>query len=257
MTTLTLLVRASGSGQLRQIDDLLKAQFEELDVETKILGTAPSGWVQVSLSGEDEGIAKSYINKEIGACPTTIDNIENNSVFKGYISKVEANKEALAVDIGVFEPKIIRAMVSLAHLQAQLVDGKKISLKQTSELFSFVEGLPLSVKVVDMNWEETGFLQAELSTDQVERFRNWEESLLDRLIILHSSVSDVESVLERARLNRDVIGTESLGLFEHVLTCKLGTDAAGLIPRIGRYMKSARFVVFSPKKVVNFRVNKD
>jgi hypothetical protein len=55
-------------------------------------------------------------------------------------------------------------------------------------------------------------------------------------------------VLERTRLNRDIIGTEALGLFEHALTCKLGTDAAGLIPKIGRYMKNSAFIVFSPKK---------
>ena len=54
-------------------------------------------------------------------------------------------------------------------------------------------------------------------------------------------------VLERTRLNRDVIGMEALGLFEHALTCKLGTDAAGLIPRIGRYMRHADFSVFNPK----------
>jgi hypothetical protein len=43
-----------------------------------------------------------------------------------------------------------------------------------------------------------------------------------------------------------------LGLFEQVLTCKLGTDAAGLIPRIGRYMRNARFFVYNPKKLVSF-----
>ena len=50
-------------------------------------------------------------------------------------------------------------------------------------------------------------------------------------------------------LNRDIIGTEALGLFEHALTCKLGTDAAGLIPKIGRYMRNSVFIVFSPEKV--------
>jgi len=31
------------------------------------------------------------------------------------------------------------------------------------------------------------------------------------------------------------------------LTCKLGTDAAGLIPKIGRNLKKAKFAVFNPK----------
>ena len=42
---------------------------------------------------------------------------------------------------------------------------------------------------------------------------------------------------------------ESLGLFEYALTCKLGTDAAGLIPRIGKILKTAKLTVFNPKRI--------
>jgi hypothetical protein len=41
-------------------------------------------------------------------------------------------------------------------------------------------------------------------------------------------------------------------MFEHALTCKLGTDATGLIPKIGRYMRNAAFIVFNPKKIISF-----
>jgi hypothetical protein len=88
--------------------------------------------------------------------------------------------------------------------------------------------------------------------EQIEKIRLWQQSLLDRLIILGSSLGEIETVLERTRLNRDVIGTEALGMFEHALTCKLGTDATGLIPKIGRYMRNAAFIVFNPKKIISF-----
>jgi hypothetical protein len=58
--------------------------------------------------------------------------------------------------------------------------------------------------------------------------------------------------LEYAKLNRDVISVEPLGMFEHALTCKLGTDAAGLISKIGRILKNARFAVFNPRKISGF-----
>ena len=77
----------------------------------------------------------------------------------------------------------------------------------------------------------------------------WQQSFLDRLIVLGSSATEIEGVLERTRLNRDVIDVERLGLFENSLTCKLGTDAAGLIPRMGRYLRNGVFVVFNPKAV--------
>ena len=252
MTTLTLLVKASNPSQLKQVGDLLNVAFENLDVEVKILGNPVNKRVQVSLSGEDEGIATSYINKEIGTCPTSLENVKNFSILKGYVSKVDINKQELKVDIGVFQPKIIQATIPLAHLQAQLVDGGKVALKKISEIYGFYEDLPLSIKVIRLNDEESDELEAELSMEQIDKIRLWQQSLLDRLIILRSSLGGIETVLERTRLNRDVIGIEALGLFEHALTCKLGTDATGLIPKIGRYMRNARFIVFNPKKIIDF-----
>jgi len=252
MVVLTLLVKASNAGQIRQIDELLKSEFENLDLDVKVLGTPVNRWVQVSLSGEDETIATSYINKNIGTCPINLKNAAKFSVLKGYISKVDTDRQELMVDVGVFEPKIIQAAVPLAYLQAQLADGRKADLKKISQIYGFHMNVPLSIKVVSLSSEEDGLLQAELSTAQIEKIRLWEQSLLDRLIILNASRSQIEMVLERTRLNRDVIGMEPLGLFEHALTCKLGTDAAGLIPKIGRYMKNSIFVVFSPKAAREF-----
>ena len=252
MTTLTLLVKASNSGQLKQIGDLLKSEFENLDLEVKVLGNPVNKWVQVSLSGEDEVIATSYINKKLGTCPISIKNVNKFSVLKGYISKVDTAKQELKVDVGVFEPKITQATIPLAYLQAQLADGRKVALKKISEIYGFHENLPLSIKVIRINGEEDEVLQAELSMEQIEKIRLWQQSLLDRLIILGSSLGEIETVLERTRLNRDVIGTEALGMFEHALTCKLGTDATGLIPKIGRYMRNAAFIVLNPKKIISF-----
>ena len=137
-------------------------------------------------------------------------------------------------------------------MQAQLADGKKADLKKITEVYGLQENLPLNVKVVDLGGEGDERLQAELSAAQIEKMRLWQQSLLDRLIVLGTTVREIETALERTRLNRDVIDTERLGLLEYALTCKLGTDAAGLIPRIGRYMRNAVFVVFNPRKIFDF-----
>lgn len=247
MTVLTLLAKSRGDTQLKQVDELLKAEFENLDLDFKVLGAPVNKWVQVSLSGEDEVIATNYINKEIGTCPVSIKRVEKSSDLKGYLAKLDAVKNELTVDVGVFEPKIILATVPLAFLQAELADGKKLDLKKIAEAYGLHENLPLTIKVTALAGEGEQ-LQAELSTAQLEKMRLWQQSLLDRLIVLGASAGDVETVLKRTRLDRDVIDVERLGLFESALTCKLGTDAAGLIPRMGRYMRHAVFVVFNPKE---------
>jgi hypothetical protein len=250
MTDLTLLVKTSNTRQLKQIDDLLRSEFENLSVDVKVIGNSAGNWVKVTISGEDEVIATSYIHKKIGICPISIKKVDKFSILKGYISKIDIPKQELKVDVGVFEPKIIQATVPLTYLQAQLADGKKIDLQKISEIFGFKENLPLTIKVIALNDEENEALQAELSTEQIEKIRSWHQSLLDRLIILGASQGEIEIVLERTRLTRDIIGVEELGLFEHALICKLGTDAAGLVSNVGRYMRNSRFIVFNPKKLV-------
>ena len=251
MTTLTLLTRIYNVNQLNQIDKALKLSFEGLNVEAKILGIAADRWVQIALAGEDEGIAANYITKEIGFCPTSFESVKKFSTLNGYITNLEKSKEELSIDVGVFQPKIVYATIPLRYLQAQLVDGRKIALRKIVELFGFCEDLPINIKVVRVN-EEGSHIEAELSTRQVEKYEVWQESLLDRLLVLGSSLYEVKRMLEYAKLNRDVISVEPLGMFEHALTCKLGTDAAGLISKIGRILKSAKFAVLNPKKIMGF-----
>ena len=249
MTALTLLTKIENDSQLKQVTKALQLLLKGLEVEVKVLGAVAGGWVQVSLSGEDEEIATNYVIKKVGLCPTSFENVKKFSTLKGYIQNIGKNE--LIVDVGVFQPKTVPATVSLSHLQAALVDGRKLALRKIAELFGFCEGLPVSVKVKDLDEEESR-LDAELASKQVRKYVVWRESLLDRLVVLGAAVHEVEATLEHARLDRDVIDVEPLGLFEHALTCKLGTDAAGLIPKIGRSLKSARFAVFNPKILRRF-----
>jgi hypothetical protein len=251
MTTLTLLTRVYSVNQLNQIGDALKLLFEGLDVEAKVLGVAAGRWVQIALSGEDEGIAASYIAKEIGFCPTSFENVKKFARLKGYVASLEKSREALLVDVGVFQPKIVHATIPLSHLQAQLVDGRKVALRKIDELFGFCENLPINIKVVHVNEVESR-IEAELSTRQVEKYDSWQEALLDRLLVVGASLYEVKMTLEQAKLNRDVVNVEPMGMFEHALTCKLGTDAAGLIPKIGKKLPNATFSIFSARRIRGF-----
>jgi hypothetical protein len=250
LTILTLFTKAYNKGQLKQIEESLQVTFEDLDAQIQILNNPANRWVKVEVTGEDEGVAKSYITKQIGICPNSINDVSTGSELKGYIQKI-TNSETLTIDIGILEPKIIYVPIPLATLQAQLLDGQEVPLKKIVEMFALSANLPISIKINDVHAAENK-IDAELSIAQIELFKNWKNSLLDRLIILGTTADEVASTLERTRLNRDVIRTDSLGLFEQVIVCKLGTDATGLIPRIGRYMRNTHFVVFNPKKL-NFK----
>jgi hypothetical protein len=251
MTTLTLLTKINSDKQFKQIEKTLELAFKGLEVEAKILGFGAGGWAQLVLTGIDERVATSYLMKEIGVCPTSFEKLTEFSTLKGYITHLAKSKMELSVDIGVFKPEKMFATLPLRCLQSQLLEGRKVALKKMVELFGFCEDLPLNIKVAKLNREKLQ-VEAELSEIQKSVYDNWRESLLDRLLVLGPSLQEVKSTLNREKLHRDAIDIEILGLFEHALTCKLGTDATGLIPKIGRILKKAKFAVFNPKKLQQF-----
>jgi hypothetical protein len=250
MIELTLLVKTHSEHQSRQIEKALNRPFGELNVKARIVGTKAGGWVQAVFDGEDENIAANYAVNELGVCPAGTDKLRGETILKGYIVDFAKANERLTVDVGIFQPKTVHTVIPLLYLQTQLVEGKKMSLKKISELYGLCEDLPVEVKVGRFAGEESE-IEARFSDNEVERFQTWKESLLDRLMILGLSIQDIRNILKHENLDRDIIDIESLGLLEHALTCKLGTDAAGLIPRIGKKVRRARFAVFNPKKLLN------
>ena len=251
MPTVTLLTKIYHENQLKFIDKSLKSILKGLKVETKICEITPRGMVQVDISGEDENVALNYLDKEIGICPTRFEHLKKYSEVKGRIIFLNKSKTELYADLGIVSPNIIDATIPIEHLQAQLVDGRKIALKKLVELYGFCENLPLTIKVLDIN-KEKKHIEAVLSESQISRYRNWTKSFLDRLIILGSSLLEVRLALKKARISRDALNIEPLGLFESAVACKLGTDAIGLIPKIGKILHNSTFSVFSPKNILEF-----
>jgi hypothetical protein len=225
--------------------------LEGLRVEAKTCGATKHGWVQVSVSGEDENVAVRYLDDMIGLCPASLENIDRFSTVKGRLTDVEESESELRIDLGVPSPDVYNAFIPLSSLQAQLVDGRRISLRKIAELFGLCENLPLTVKI-DCVDREKGFVQAEVAEKQRRQYDEWAESFLDRLLILGASLNGIKGVVKKTGFNRDVVNIEPLGSFEYAVVCKLGTDAVGLIPRIGKNLRNASLTVFSPRKIFSF-----
>jgi len=250
MQKVTLLAKIYSKAQMRKAERILRSLLQGLKVESKVLEDAYDGWMHIELSGEDENVALKLLAEEFGLCPTSLEGVERFSTMKGYLTTLEKGRDEIFVDIGVISPNSVYAAVPLRHLQAQLVDGRNLAMEKIVELFGFCENLPLTIKVIGID-RERNRVEAAMSERQLNQYRSWQNSLLDRLIILGASAYEVSSTLKNTGLNRDVISVETLGMFEHALVCKLGTDAAGLIPRIGKILHNSNFTVFNPKKLWN------
>jgi len=244
---IVLLQKIYGAVSLDELEEVLKRLCEGLRVKLTGLSVVENGWVKAKISGEDENVAAHFLEKELGLAPITIRTVNRFSVLRGNVTFSGRNKMKISVDVGVFSPKPIYALVPLRRLQGQLVDCRKFALERISELFGLADGFPLEIRVVKAGADR---FEAELTEKQLELYSRWIDSRVDRLFVLGALSERVREAVRRARLERDVLGVESLDLLEHVVVCNLGTDARGLVPTLGKWLFNARFVRFSPFRVL-------
>jgi hypothetical protein len=249
MPIITLAAKSYNGSQLRKIKENLNTLLEGLKVEIQTCKRNEKGWTEIDITGEDTNIALRYLDQKIGTCSTTLDSITRFSTTKCYLTNPNKSKTALGIDIGITTPQNVTATIPLQTLQAQLCDGKKLPLEKIAEIYAFCENLPLNVKVSNVD-EPAKHVETELNEKQQNQYKNWTDMLLDRLIIVRASVDNIKLALKYGGLTHDTIDVEPSGFFEHAVICKLGTDARGLIPRIGRNLKEATFAVFSPRRIL-------
>jgi len=249
MPTVTLLEKVYGSLSPENFEPVYSSLCKGLKVKLRVVGETNRGWVQIEVSGEDEIAALHFLDRETGLAPVSLDTLRKFSVTRGRVVFSGKSKKELYVDIGVFSPETYDAVIPLQGLQAQLADGKKLPLRRLVELFCLCDNLPLEVKIVRDVDAKKRRIEAELSEAQLSQITSWIRSSFDRLIVLGAFVYDVERAVKLSRHFRDVVKIESLGMLEHVALCKLGTDAVGLIPKLGRFLPDAAFVPFSPRKI--------
>jgi len=250
MPVVTVLEKLYGSCSPATFEELYSSLISGLNVQLHFAGTTDSGWIKLDVSGDDKTAALSLLDREVGLAPASLDGLEKFSVMRGKIVFSGKSESELYVDLGVVSLETCDAVLSENQLRAQLADGRKLSLKRLVELFCLYDNVPLEVKIAKKVGTDSKNVEAVLSERQLSLFRSWVRCRFDRLLILGSLFSDVEQAVNLSRHSRDIIRIESLGVLEQIVLCKLGTDAVGLIPKLGRYLKSAVLVPFSPKKIL-------
>ena len=252
MSIVTLLEKVYGPFPPDLFEPFFQSLCEGLEVRLRVVGKTDRGWIEVDVSGEDEAVAVRLLDQKVGLAPVLISSVKKFSLLRGKIVSSETSEDGLRVDVGVFSPQLVDATVPLRTLQAQVADGKGFSLEQLVDLFCFYVNLPLEVRVVSAVGSESDSVEAELSEAQLSQINGWIHSYLDRLVILGASFSDVGDAVKRARHVRDVIKIGSLGLLEHTVFCKLGTEAKGLMPKFRPMLPHAMLAPFSPRKIREF-----
>jgi len=244
---LTLLERPTAS-TAQEFPSRLERRLEELKGElnasVKFEGSSHGGWAIVSITGEDSEIMSELTRSEFAVAHTESGLIKLQDNLPAEI--VESDPNGLKVDIGLGTK--LQCLIPTANLNAQLADGKALPLRQLMECYSLYPGVRVCVRVAEKNDYEIKTWLADSSTDTIG---DWVKTGLDRIQVLECFKTEAETAVTKAHLSRDVLAVDSMTLTTQSIVCKLGTDAIGLMPKLGRFLREQPLKPFQPRKIMS------
>lgn len=246
MTIFTLLTKIYGpfkQNTYRQLSQYLSNISSDIAVDVKLKGLTERGWVQIEVSGEDTPFFSKYLEKQFGKAPEKLEALNVDSIIRGRVINSGDFGFGLFVDIGITKPKKIDCFIPLYDLRKQLFRSKSIPVREIINKFCLQDFLPLEIKIVEVDTKSFN-VRAKLSDRQVIKYIRWLETALSRVIVLGAPHNQVIKALKNAEISRDNVKVQSLGLLEHVITCKRGTDGPGIVSLIGKFLPRVPLHVF-------------
>jgi hypothetical protein len=238
----------------KEMMSVFKARINKLssglDVSVQ-LGITSNGFANVEVQGSDSEFFVELIKREMGLAPRNLSEIEVDDNFKTFVSAINAKRQSIEVEIGPVSMNV-KSEITKEALIAQLCDGKNISIDRVAQTYCIQEGTPILVRITSIDPERRQ-IEAWISDDQVARFEQWRRERTHRIIAVGGSHDKLHEAVRLSKAERDIIQIEELSFAANSLVCKLGTDAPGIIAKIGRYISEFKLYAFIPERVDKLR----
>jgi len=138
------------------------------------------------------------------------------------------------IDIGIQDPRPKDALYPLHRMRAQLADGEPKSAREILDANALVDFVPLKMIVTELEGEN---ISVELDDVARDHLVSWRKYPFDRVIVVGADRAFVENAVRASGLQSDVVKVESLSLFVQSVLCKIGTEAPGVIAKIGNRLR--------------------
>jgi len=234
---------------LHSISSSIKKEISELQVKMISVDITEKGWIQLVLDGEDAEAAKNFLYSKYGSV-YGLDDLYHGLMFRGKLVEPMKFGYGLYVDIGL-NSSSKDAFIPLYVLRKQLVNNVRKPLRQIIDRFALIENFPLEVKIMNVN-QGTHEIDAELSVNQLSMFKKWMSTASDRIVICGSTRQQARKAIIKSGHLQDILSIERLGLLEHAVVCKYGSEAPGIISEIGKFLPKVPMKGFLPKSIKAF-----
>jgi len=227
-----------------QLETAIRNTIGNLSATATFSSYTKEGWVTLSVTGEDAEIVTELLSQTFGTISEDASKGELHGNYRGIVEEIST--AGLGVDIGTERPRSTLVNVKLSSLQAQLADGQKISTRRIGDCYCILPQTPVSVRVTHSSPSE---IEGWLADSQVSQFSRWITGGLERIQVFNCLPTHMDFAIRKTQLERDIIATEQLSLTVQSMACKVGTNAIGLIPRIGSVLRKSQLVPFIPRRI--------
>jgi hypothetical protein len=228
-----------------ELDRAIHKLIDKLSATAAFHSFTQQGWTIVTVDGADAEVVVELLSQTFGLATSDVAKVELHGDYRGVVRNLSSS--GLFVDIGIEHPKPTFVNVKLSSLQAQLADGIQSTSNRTiAQNYCIFPEMPSSIRVTRSTPNE---IEGWLSDSQVSLFSNWITSGLERIQVFSCLPSQLESAIRKTQLERDIVSAEKLSLTVQSMICKIGTDAIGLIPRVGSILKKNQLSPFIPRRI--------
>lgn len=187
-------------------------------------------WLQIRAKGEDADAFLNLLRQEQGEAPVSRANLEKWDMVRGFVAGAGRIGYGVYVDIGIQDPRPKDALYPLHRMRAQLADGEAKSAREILDGNALVDYVPLRMMVTELEGEN---ISVEMNDDARDSIVSWRKYPFDRVIVVGADKNQAENAVKSSGLQSDIVKVESMSLFVQSLVCKIGTDAPGVIAKIG------------------------
>jgi len=228
------------------LENTLASLQGDLRVEASVQPFSKYGWAVIEIKGDDSEVFVELVAQKFGLASSEVSKIERLGNYRGTVRSFDSD---LIADIGIEQPKPAYVRVRLSSVRAQLADGRgQVTAREIAESYCLFPGTPVSVRLTSLGPDDTE-IEGWLSDSQMSTYSEWINCGLERVQVYDCLKSQLDFAIRKARLERDVVSTEQLNLTTHSVLCKIGTDAVGVIPRLGSILKRSRLQPFMPQRI--------
>ena len=238
----------------RKLMPLFKSRINRLSSSLDVsvqLSVTNNSFVSAEIQGSDSEFLIALIRREMQLAPRDLSEIEINDNFKAFVSGINKNRQSIEVEIGPVSMKA-KCEVTREAFIAQLCDGRDVPLDRVAQSYCLEEGVPILVRITSVDPGRRQ-IEAWVSDDQIARFEQWRRQRFHRIIAVGGSQEELREAIRLSRIERDIIQIEGLSFTASSLVCQFGTEAPGIIAKIGRYISNFKLHAFIPARVDKLR----